>query len=85
MKRSTVLVLLLIAEIFAWNGEDLDSGNNVEIEERNLVEEGEEIEYYDCSEGYGTLSVDSIEDTGDSVEIKGTDEYGETRIFEMEK
>jgi hypothetical protein len=83
--KSIILLIACVFNICAWNGTDQNTGSSIEIHEGNLAREGEEIEYYEYGKGYGTLDIDSMENIGDSVEIEGTDENGETRTFEMEK
>ena len=45
------LVLCISSLTLAWDGYDWESGNYVEIEDGNLVREGEEIEIYDWETG----------------------------------
>ena len=71
---------------FAWDGYDYEKGDYIEIEKGNLVREDETIEIYDYSDNeYKDVEVESIEKSGNSVEIEvydyDTDEY---RTFEME-
>lgn len=87
MKRTLLLGLLFLSSAaLAWDGYDYDAGANVEIEQGNLVREGESIEYYDYNSGsYRTGDVESIERSGSSVEVEVyDDESGEYRTFEME-
>ena len=73
-------------KILAWDGYDWEAGSFVEIEDGNLVREGEEIEYYDYGTGeYKNVEVESIESTGGSVEIEVYDyESGEYKTLEMD-
>ena len=79
-------LLLLPATVLAWDGYDYESGNYVEIEEGNLVREGEEIEYYDYESGeYRYGDVESVESSGSGAEVEVYDhESGEYRSFEMD-
>lgn len=71
---------------FAWNGYDYESGNYVEIEEGNLVREGEEIEYYDYESGeYRYGEVQDIQSFGSGAEVEVYDyDSGEYRTFDMD-
>jgi hypothetical protein len=71
---------------FAWDGYDYEEGNYIEIEEGNLVREGEEIEIYDYSDGeYKYVTVEEIDSYGGTTEVEVYDyETGEYRTFEME-
>ena len=87
MKNFYIILILVIysVPVKAWDGYDWDKGVYIEIEEGELVRDGETIDFYDYSSGYRTLDIDSIEEHGNIVEIEGTDqETGETRIFEMD-
>lgn len=71
---------------YAWDGYDWEEGNYIEIEEGNLVREGEEIEIYDWSNGeYKYVEVEEVDSYGGTTEVEvydyGTGEY---RTFEME-
>ncbi len=70
----------------AWDGYDYEKGAYIEIEEGNLVREGETIEIYDYSDGdYKDVDVERINNYGSTVEVEVYDsETGETRILEME-
>ena len=63
MKRIVILIafVLLFPNISnGWEGVDLDTGNDVEIERGNLVRRGNDIEIYD----YGDNSYKDVEVTG---------------------
>ncbi|MGV8948976.1 MAG: DUF5334 family protein [Candidatus Paracaedibacter sp.] len=82
---SLLLCIFLISRIVAWTGQEMGSGNSVEIEPGNFVREGENIEFYDSSDG-DTRSLDilSIDRLGNTVTIEGIDsETGDVRTFEM--
>ncbi|MDF4940482.1 DUF5334 family protein [Vibrio parahaemolyticus] len=84
---STILGLFLYPfATLAWDGYDYESGNYVEIEDGNLVREGEEIEYYDYESGeYRYGDVESVESSGSGAEVEVYDhESGEYRTFEMD-
>ena len=80
------IFLLFPYQLYCWDGYDYETGSYVEIEEGNLVREGEEIEIYDYSKGeYTTVEVEDVERSGDTVEIEiYDDETGENRTIEME-
>jgi hypothetical protein len=79
-------LIILPVTAQAWDGYDYDSGNYVEIEDGNLVREGEEIEYYDYESGeYRYGDVESVEPSGNGAEVEIYDnESGEYRTFEMD-
>lgn len=81
-------VILLPVTAQAADGFDYQSGTYIEIEEGNLVEEGEEIEYFDYeSREYRYGDVESVQpsDSGSGSEVEVYDpESGEYRTFEME-
>ena len=80
------LALLTSGPACAWDGTDAATGNNVEIEQDNLVRSGETIDYIDHSTGETRQGeVEGITDFGSSVDVEITDsESGETRTLEME-
>jgi hypothetical protein len=73
-------------ECRAWDGYDYDAGSFIEIEKGNLVREGNEIEFYDFSNGgYSQGTVESISEIGTNVEIEIIeDNASEPRTFEMD-
>lgn len=88
MKRIIVCLACLFysQSSIAWDGQDTDTGDAVEIGSGNLVREGLDIEVYDYGSGtYRDVTVESITDYGSSVDIEVYDnESGEYRTFEME-
>ena len=72
---------------FAWDGYDYEKGTYVEIDEGNLVREGETIEIYDYEDGeYKDVEVESVDNDGSSVEVEVYDpDTGETRTLDMEE
>lgn len=83
---STIVVFSTLQSADAWDGYDYDKGTFVEIEEGNLVREGETIEIYDYEDGeYKDVDVESIDQYGTTVEVEVTDsETGESRTLEMD-
>jgi hypothetical protein len=79
-------VLFIETQLYAWDGYDWANSSSVQIDKGELVREGESVEFYDYgSSEYRSIDIDSIETTGDNVEITGIDsETGEQRTFEME-
>ncbi|CCK77544.1 conserved hypothetical protein [Oleispira antarctica RB-8] len=90
MKQLSIIIFAVISiyssQLYAWEGYDYESGGYVEIEQGNLVREGEEIEYYDHESGeYKYGEVESIESSGNGAEVEVYDyDTGEYRTFEME-
>jgi hypothetical protein len=83
IKTITIAALLtLSAGAQAWSGFDYDAGNFIEIEEGNLVRDGETIEYFDYENAeYRSAPVMSV----DSDEVVVYDqESGEYRTFNMD-
>ncbi|MCK9215759.1 MAG: DUF5334 family protein [Rhodoferax sp.] len=73
MRNETLVALTSPAA--AWDGYDYESGNYVEIEEGQLVRPGREIEYVDYDKGeYRYCDVESIRDSGSSVEVEVYDQ-----------
>jgi hypothetical protein len=70
----------------AWDGYDLESGSDVEIESGNLVRPGREVEYFDHGAGeYRYGDVESIRRYGSTVEVEIYDhDTGDVRILEMQ-
>ncbi len=88
MRQILAIGLLMIATTgFSWDGYDYDKGTYITIEKENIVEPGEEIEYYDYESGeYKHGDVESIDNYGSSVEVEIYDsDAGEYRTFEMDK
>ena len=79
-------ISILSFNSYGWEGYDYQEGNHIEIESGNLVREGEEIEYYDYSDGeYKYVEVESISSYGSTTEVEVYDyDTGEYRTFEME-
>lgn len=71
----------------AWDGQDVDSGTDVEIDSGNLVREGEDIEIYDHDAGeYRNVTVESVTTSGFGAEVEVYDaDSGEYRTFEMDQ
>ena len=69
----------------AWDGTDTTTGNDVTIEEGNLVRSGEAISVFDWGAGqYRDVDVDSVRRYGGTVEVEGTDsETGDPVDLEM--
>ena len=80
------LVLCLPSLSLAWEGYDWESGSYVEIEDGNLVREGEEIEIYDWETGeYKDVEVESVTTSGSGAEVEVYDwDSGEYRTLDME-
>jgi hypothetical protein len=70
----------------AWDGQDVETGEGVEIEKGQLVREGEAIEFFDAKTGeYHEGEVSGITRSGGTVELEVEDSTtGETRTLEME-
>jgi hypothetical protein len=70
----------------AWDGTDVESGTQVEIERGNLVRSGRDVDIYDYETGqYHDITIDDINRSGGSVEIQGHDNTtGEDRTFEFD-
>ncbi len=86
MKYLLILSLFFIPNAYAWDGYD-DNGHSIEIEQGNLVREGEDIEVYNYDDGeYKDVTVESITSYGSSVEIEAYDyDSGEYVTYEMDK
>lgn len=87
MVKLYILIFILYPfNVYGWSGYDWENGSYIEIEEGELVREGEEIEFYDYGDAeYKNIEIDSMNDYGTHVEIEGTDiENGEIRTFEMD-
>lgn len=81
------LIFIFTASIGnAWDGYDYENGAYVQIEDGNLVREGETIEIYDYNDGeYKDVEVQNIENNGSTVEVEVYDtETGENRNLEMD-
>ena len=80
------LVLCISSLSLAWDGYDSESGSYVEIEDGNLVREGEEIEIYDLETGeYKYVEVESVTTSGSGAEVEVYDwDSGEYRTLDME-
>jgi hypothetical protein len=70
----------------AWNGTDSDTGSSVEINGGNTVRAGHDIDVYDDDVGeYRSMSVDSVQRIGNTVEVEVTDnDSGESRTLDMD-
>jgi hypothetical protein len=79
-------VALLPFTASAWEGEELDSGDSIEIESGNLVRPGQEIEVYNWDEGdYDYYDVERVDRYGSEVEVEVYDyQEGEYEILRME-
>lgn len=84
---SFLILLLLPALVFAWDGQDTEQGTNIMLSSRSLATPGKEITYYDYSkEEYRTAEVTSVYGFGKSVQIELYDiDTGANRTFEMEQ
>jgi len=82
----TFFLLSLSTPCFSWEGQNITTGSQVEIESGNLIRDGEEIEVYDYDLGeYRTVEVNDISRFGSTVEVEVTDlETGEEHTLEME-
>ncbi len=82
---SVFAALVLAWPAHAWDGTDVDTGNDVEIERGNLVRSGRDIEVYDYETGeYHDVTVEDINRYGGTVEIEVFDNTtGETRTLEF--
>jgi hypothetical protein len=83
---SFLICIFFVPSAIAWEGQDLDSGHSIEIEQGNLVREGEKIEVYDPIDGtHSSIDISNIDSFGSNVTIEGTDEdTGDLRTFEMQ-
>lgn len=81
-----ILALALPTLVCAWDGHDYESGSDVEIEKRNLVRPGREIEIYDYGTSeYRSVEVESIRRSGSGVEVEVYDtDTGEYRTLDMD-
>lgn len=81
-----VLSLFASPSSQAWDGFDYEEGAYIEIDEGNLVREGEEIEYFDYEDAeYKYATVEAMDGTGFGVELEIYDyDTGETRTFDMD-
>ena len=85
MKKYLFLFLMIPAASFSWDGYDYDKGTFIEIDNGNLVRDGETIEIYDYNDGYKDVEVESINRYGNNVEVEVYDyDLGEYRTFEMD-
>jgi hypothetical protein len=90
MKKILIKIIfgltLLPLTLSALEGYDYETGTHVEIEDGNLVREGQEIEYYDYDTGdYRHGDVESVQKSGSGAEVEVYDqESGEYRTFEMD-
>ncbi len=91
MKSIAMSFIFFVSFLFpyfasGWDGYDYEKGSFIEIEEGNLVREGENIEIFDYGTGeYKDVEVEEIERTGDTVEIEVYDyETGEISTIEMD-
>lgn len=89
MKKYVFTSLLMLSfyatTASAWDGQDANSGENVEIGSGELVREGENINV-DVNGRMHTMDVKNMRSIGSSVEIEVYDnETGETKTLEMER
>lgn len=85
--RPAILVLSLLVgtAASAWDGTDTGTGSIVEIEKGQTVRQGNEVEFFDYGTGsYRSLDVDSVRESGGSVEVEGTDSSGNAITLEMD-
>jgi hypothetical protein len=87
MKRLLLMMVLMASPALAWDGYDWDTNSYVEIEEGNLVREGQDIEIYDWRDhSYRDVQVEDIRSYGSSVEIEVYDyDKGEYRTLDMDR
>lgn len=81
------LSFCLSVHAIAWDGEDTETGNQIEIDKGNLVRKGSQIEYYDHDDGtYHDVEVESIRSYGNTTEVEVYDyDTGEYRVLEMDQ
>ncbi len=59
MKKILILLVFWGFPVMAWDGYDYSNGAYIEIEQGNLVREGEDIEIYDYDTGeYRTFEME---------------------------
>lgn len=87
MRTLIIFFILFSSTVFAWDGYDYESGSHVEIDNGNLVREGEDIEVYDYgSREYKNVTVNAIDGYGSSLEVEVYDHNtGEYRTFDMDQ
>ncbi|WP_286134506.1 DUF5334 family protein [Methylobacterium sp. Leaf123] len=86
-KRSVcaLIIALLPAQALGWDGTNSETGDSIEIGRGETVRRGRSIDYYDHGSGdYRSLDVDSVRRRGNSVEIEGTDDAGNSVTLEMD-
>lgn len=87
MKIIQIIALLLLSKhCFSWEGQNTNTGTQIEIESGNLVRDGEEVEVYDYDLGsYHTVEINNISQYGSIIELEVTDlDTGDQHILEME-
>ena len=88
MKTFLLALFLTLIPIlcYAWDCEDQDSGDSIEIDKGQLVRRGNNIEFFDYGDNsYHSGDIEDIRKFGSTVEIEITDdETGKTRILEMD-
>lgn len=88
MKKILVILasLIFVFPAMAWEGFDYSKGGAVEIEQGNLVREGEDIEIFDYNAGeYRNVEVQDVNRYSGSTEVEVYDyETGEYRTLEMD-
>jgi hypothetical protein len=80
------MILILPGVATAWEGQESDTGDLIEIESGNLVRSGEGIEVYNYDEGtYDFYEVEQVNRYGGQVEIEVYDyKAGEYKTLIME-
>jgi hypothetical protein len=88
--RQVILLGVLLAgttiPAAAWDGIDVETGGQVEIEKGNLVRSGRSVEiYYHEKNEYRDVDIEDINHSGNSVDIEVYDwGSGEYRTFEFD-
>ena len=80
-----ILCIFCPMHLYAWEGIDVESDASVEIEDGNLVRQGNDIEiYYTDTDEYKDVEVESINRYGDTVELEIYDyDTGDISTIEM--
>lgn len=87
MTKIIMAIVVLLASssvVLAWTGQDISSGNEVEIEQNNLVRAGRDIEVYDVTEmEYHDVTVEAIHRSGSHATVEVYD-YDTNEYHELE-